>query len=151
MSISLVLLVLLGACSGDNAAEKEQKNQTEKTSEKNLANKSQVVDGLKITIKKQEENEKVEGKKKENLYTFTIEGENASSVKKGLGSIDFVLKTKDKKEVKLDDSLATFGNELKSGEKLSGKVSFATNKAPDKLVYKPNGKELAEWSVNENE
>lgn len=148
ISIGLVGILLLSACSGNtDSAKKTDTDQTEKAKveEKNI-----VVDGLKIKIKKQEVNQKVSNKKKQQLYTFTISGENMSSTNKGLGAVDFVLKTKDGKEIQIDTSMAAFGNEIKPGKKLEGKASFVVDEkqAATKLIYKPLDKELAEWDVS---
>ncbi|WP_088809675.1 MULTISPECIES: DUF4352 domain-containing protein [Listeria] len=149
ISIGLSSVLLLTACSSDG----NQEYKAEKTEQKAKAEtKDTVVDGLKIVIKNQEVNEKVTEKETQKLYTFTISGENMASTNKGLGAVDFVLKTKDGKEFEVDPSMAMFGDEIKPGKTLEGKASFAIpeNQTAMKLIYKPLDKELAEWDVEES-
>ncbi|WP_260484685.1 DUF4352 domain-containing protein [Listeria booriae] len=151
--LGLSSFLLLGACSnntdtaGTTKDTSEKQTQTQKKAEDVSIDK--IVDGIKIKVNKPEIDEKILKNKIQNLYTFTISGENASSVAKGLGSIDFVLKTKDGKMVELDHTMAMFGDEIKPGKKIEGKVSFALdkNQTPAQLLYKPADKVLAEWDV----
>ncbi|WP_239256600.1 DUF4352 domain-containing protein [Listeria ilorinensis] len=133
------ILLVLTACGN------KTDNQKEDTLDKPI-----VVDNLKMNVKAMDTAEKVSDKKKQTLYTFTVSGENVSSSKKGLGSIDFILKTEDGKEVKIDDSLATFGDEIEPGKSIEGKVYFSLGEGQkaSKLIYKPADKELAEWDVS---
>lgn len=150
--ISLGAVLFLAACSENTKSEKNtDTKQTEKAEvEAKVEDKDTVVDGLKIKIKKQEVNKKVSNSKTQQLYTFTISGENMSSTNKGLGAVDFVLKTKDGKEIQIDPSMAAFGNEIEPNKQLEGKASFAVDEkqTATKLVYKPLDKELAEWEVS---
>ncbi|MEG0256181.1 DUF4352 domain-containing protein [Vagococcus sp.] len=144
ISIGLGMVLLLSACSGS-----ENKNETTKV-ETAAESKSVVIDGIRIKIKKQELDEiTVDGKIKQ-LLTFTVSGENISSTEKGLGSVDFILKTKDGKELEVDPSMVMFGDAISPGKTLTGKVSFTLNEkqTATKLVYKPLDKELAEWEVS---
>ncbi|EIA19563.1 hypothetical protein X560_1499 [Listeria fleischmannii 1991] len=148
LSIGLGSVLLLAACSPGTGDEK--KTDTKATETAKAETKDTVVDGLKIKVKKQEVDEKVSDKKKQQLYTFTISGENMSSTNKGLGAVDFVLKTKDGKEIEVDPSMAMFGDEIKPGKTLEGKASFAVDEkqTATKLLYKPLDKVLAEWDVS---
>ena len=142
VSMGLSLILLLSACSGNTSD--IDKAETVKTT------KSTIVDGIKLKVIKQELDEiKIEGKTKQ-LLTFTVSGENISSIERGLGSVDFVLKTKDGKEVDVDPSMVMFGEAISPGKILEGKVVFTLNEkqTATKLIYKPLEEALAEWEVS---
>lgn len=151
--LGLSSFLILGACSNhtDTTETKRDSSEKQTQTQKKAENAStyKVIDGLKIKVNKPEVDEKISKNKTQNLYTFTISGENVSSVAKGLGSIDFALKTKDGKILGLDYTMAMFGDEIKPGKKIEGKVSFALdkNQTPAELLYKPSDKVLAEWDV----
>lgn len=142
------LLIFISACGNETAKpdiSSDSDNVAEQTSEK----EEKVINGMKITIENQEVNDKIVDGETLQLYTFTITGKNMSSMSTGLGSIDFILKTKEGDIVEYDHSLAMFGNEILTGESLEGQVSFVLDKEQeaDKLVYRPGEEELAEWDV----
>lgn len=142
--IGLGMILLLSACSGSRNTNETTKVESAKES------KSTIIDGIKIKIKKQELDEiTVDGKIKQ-LLTFTVSGENISSTERGLGSVDFILKTKDGKELEVDPSMTMFGEAISPGKTLTGKVSFTLNEkqTATKLIYKPLDKKLAEWEVS---
>ncbi|EUJ31340.1 hypothetical protein MFLO_08947 [Listeria floridensis FSL S10-1187] len=108
--LSAALLVILGACSSGNSAKEKKRPVTRTATEK--MNKPIVVNGMELTVSQEKTRSVKAGKQIKDLYGFKIRGENISNAKVGLGSIDFVLLTSDGKEVSIDDSLETFGNEI---------------------------------------
>lgn len=146
ISLGVISVLILSACAGQS----EKSSSTDHKQAISAKTKAIVANGLKIEVKKQEVNQKAEGKKQQQLYTFSIEAENVSAINKGIGAIDFVLKLKNGKEIKVDPSMAAFGDELKKGKSIKGTASFAvnSNETASKLVYKPVEKGLAEWDVN---
>lgn len=142
VSMGLSMILLLSACSG-NTSEIDKSETAETT-------KSTIVDGIKLKLKKQELDEiTIDGKTKQ-LFTFTVSGENIASTERGLGSVDFVLKTKDGKEVDVDPSMVMFGEAISPGKTLEGKVVFTLDEkqTATKLIYKPLEEALAEWEVS---
>jgi len=114
------------------------------------AKKGIVVEGLKISFSDAEILSKVEtGKNKKDVYVFTVKGENVSGAVKGLGSIDFQLKTADGEVHAVDSSFAVFGDEIKPGEDISGTIAFSVmpNQKVTSVAYTPADKELMEWKV----
>ncbi|MBO0481018.1 DUF4352 domain-containing protein [Candidatus Enterococcus courvalinii] len=141
---SLMMLVSLLVACGTNESTKNDSSIKEKK-------QTSVAEGIRFTISQPKKEKKQELGKEKILYTFQVKGENVSSNSKGLGSIDFVLETTDRKEVDIDPTMATFGDELKPTKSLSGPVTFSLNKTekPKKLIYKLGDKKTAEWDVKE--
>lgn len=157
MLISFSSILVLGACSAkDNNLSKPNNNTTQTTNQKetdNKFNKSIVANGMEITVKKLKPVDSANGSSKssKNLYGFDILGKNISSgTKKGLGAIDFILKTTDGKTHKIDDTVNNFGNEVSEGRVVSGKAYFSINKdkTVESLQYKPLNKVLISWQLN---
>ncbi|MBC1521344.1 DUF4354 domain-containing protein [Listeria aquatica] len=149
LSVGLGIILFLIACSNDTGKSKQTSANGEDVQQVGAKARDKVIDGIRIKVEQRHIDEKVKNQKTQLLYTFVISGENVSSVNKGLGSIDFILKTKSGKEVRVDSSMAMFGDEIEPGKRIKGKVSFALDKKQigTKLVYKPVNKELAEWDV----
>lgn len=157
MLISFSAILLLGACSvnGKNATKnKDNTTQTTKSKEtNNKLNKAIVANGMEITVKQLKTVDSGNGSSKsdKDLYGFDITGKNISSgTKKGLGAIDFILKTTDGKTHKIDDSVNNFGNEVTEGKRVSGKAYFSIKKSEtvEALQYKPIDKVLISWKLN---
>ncbi len=154
MTLSALFLVFLAACS-NSAETKNDKTESKQTvksgSESNNSdlNKAIVVNGLELTVKQNKSSEMKKGEQTKKLYSFTVKGKNVGNTKSGLGSIDFVLKTKDNKEIQIDDSLENFGNEISKGKAISGPVYFSVAEKLNvqKIEYKPEDKVLASWEV----
>lgn len=146
MGLGVAVVLLLSACAGQS----EQTASTNSTKNITAKTKAVIVNGLKIKVEKQEVDPKIEENKKQSLYTFSIKVDNVSATNKGIGAIDFVLKLKSGKEIKIDSSMFAFGDELKVGKSIQGKAFFTVNskQIPSKLVYQPVKKDLAEWDVN---
>ncbi|WP_221635723.1 DUF4354 domain-containing protein [Listeria aquatica] len=153
--ISCVMAVgLLGACSPDSSEntdkEKRFSNKTEqKEKATNDLNKPVVVDGIELAVKQEETTDIKKDKETKRLYSFNISGKNVSSTNKGLGSIDFQLKTTKGKIIKVDDSLATFGNEIKKDKTIKGKAYFSVNanEKVSEIEYKPVDDVLVAWKI----
>ncbi|RDX01360.1 DUF4352 domain-containing protein [Listeria kieliensis] len=143
LSVILGLIVVLGACSTTADSDSSQEGIKAKAG-------SDMVDGLKIDIKNLEVNKNVNTKKE--IYTFTVKGENRSSVSLGLGSIDFALKTTSNKLIEPDPAMKAFGDNIFPGKSLKGFVSFSVPETTKikALVYKPKNKELIKWTVSKD-
>ncbi|MSD83867.1 DUF4352 domain-containing protein [Lactobacillus curvatus] len=157
MLMSFSSILLLGACSTkENSASKANNDTAQTTKQKettNQFNKAIVANGMEITVKKLKTVDSANGttKSSKNLYGFDISGKNISSgTKKGLGAIDFTLKTTDGKTHQIDDRVNNFGNEVSEGETVSGKAYFSINKGEkvQSLQYKPMNKVLISWQLN---
>lgn len=146
------MMALLSGCS-TTAAETNTDGTADTSGAVSIGNQPEnngiVVEGLKVSLDQVEINEATKDGETKKLYTFTVTGENLSSDNKGLGSIDFQLETKNHERVELDYTLATFGNEIKPGESLTGKVSFMVDEddQANKLLYVVQDKTLAEWEI----
>ncbi|WP_313537810.1 hypothetical protein [Enterococcus sp.] len=142
----------LAACTDDSQT-KTDATQVNETSDQYLiqeeAKPQTIVGGLKMTIDKQEINQKITEDGDYSLHTFTITAENMGSVPAGLGSIDFLLETQAGDVIELDHTMAMFGNEIAVGESITGNVSFALeeNQKAEKLIYQPGEEQLTEWDV----
>lgn len=140
----------------EHAATKSNNDKTQITKQKatdNQFNKPIVANGMEITVKKLKTVDSANGttKSSKNLYGFDISGKNISSgTKKGLGAIDFTLKTTDGKTHQIDDRVNNFGNEVSEGETVSGKAYFSIKKSEqvEALQYKPIDKVLISWQLN---
>lgn len=157
IGISLIALLLLGACSASGTKEKkvseknEDTGETKKQSGASKLGETIVVDGLEITIKQLKTTTVVknEGKDKKDLYGVEITGKNIGSIPMGLGAIDFIVTTADGKEHKIDDSVTNFGDEIVQDKSLTGKAYFVIEKDQKiaQLQYKPSDKVLANWDL----
>lgn len=137
--LCLAALMLLAACSVD--AEEKKTSTKEKTI---------IVEGLQLDLTKQQVTPSLsKDKKEQKVYLFTITGKNLSTMKKGLGSADFVLKTKDGKQLAPDYHLASFGSEIQPNKSLTGNISFTLKKdqQADKLIYQLNNKDITSWKA----
>lgn len=110
-----------------------------------------LVNGIKIDLVSVSHVEDTSSDDKKLLYIFEVNGENTSSVSKGLGASDFVLKMADDKEVVNDGTLASFGDEIMPGDNLAGKVYFwvEKDKEPKELVYQPTEEDTYTWKLEE--
>lgn len=159
---SIAALTVLGACSANtdtkdtNTTKEETKKAATDTKKPATDNKKTaktepvVVNGIQLTLDKQEITKAIsKDQKEQNLYTFRVTGKNVSSINKGLGSADFILKTKDNKTLETDYNYAAFGGEIQPEKTLSGPVSFMLNKdqKATKLIYRIGKKEMMSWDV----
>lgn len=88
-------------------------NKSATDNKKVTASEPVVVNGIQLTLDKQEVTKAIsKDQKEQNLYTFRVTGKNVSSINKGLGSADFILKTKDNKTLETDYNYAAFGGEI---------------------------------------
>ncbi|EUJ47792.1 DUF4352 domain-containing protein [Listeria rocourtiae] len=125
-------------------------NKSATDNKKVTASEPVVVNGIQLTLDKQEVTKAIsKDQKEQNLYTFRVTGKNVSSINKGLGSADFILKTKDNKTLETDYNYAAFGGEIQPEKTLSGPVSFTLNKdqKATKLIYRIGKKEMMSWDV----
>lgn len=137
-------------------------HQTDKTKEKtesqqkkttNKFNRPIVADGVEITVKQLKTADAANGtdKSTKSLYGFKISGKNMTSdPNKGIGAIDFVLKTTDGKVHQIDDTVTNFGKAIEEGQTVSGNAYFSIDKDQKvaKLQYKPSDKVLISWPIN---
>ncbi|MBO1298685.1 MULTISPECIES: hypothetical protein [unclassified Enterococcus] len=146
LSLLLILLFVAG-CSNETDTKTDATASSDAA--KQVTQPQTVVGGLKISIDKQEINQKKTEDGDRVLHTFTITGENMGSVSAGLGSIDFLLQTENGDLVELDHTMAMFGNEIAVGESLTGNVSFELEEEQQasKLIYQTGEDQLAEWDV----
>lgn len=159
---SIAALTVLGACSANtdtkdtNTTKEETKKAATDTKKPATDNKKTaksepiVVNGIQLTLDGQEITKAIsKDQKEQNVYTFRVTGKNVSSINKGLGSVDFILKTKDNKTLETDYNYTAFGGEIKPEKSLSGPVSFTLNKdqKATKLIYRIGKKEMMSWDV----
>lgn len=157
IGLSLIAMLLLGACSATTNDSKETTKREDKTevvqkqASTNKLGEAIVVDGMELTLKQLKTTtvSKNEGKETKSLYGFEINGKNISSAKLGLGAIDFVVTTTDGKEHSIDDAVSNFGNEIEPDKTISGKAYFSIDKGQkiEKIQYKPVDKVLVSWNV----
>lgn len=146
--LALVSLILsISACKNTKESENQETKNENEIVNKNLD--TLIADGLKISVSEPNKEKKNDGKKMQVVYTFHVKGENVSSSERGLGSIDFVLETKDQKILQPDPDMETFGDDIVPGKTIKGPVSFTLdeNQKPEKLMYQISDKTLAEWQV----
>ena len=88
--------------------------------------------------------------KKQNIYSVHVKGKNVSADMKGLGAIDFLLKT-DKGEQTINMDFASFGDELDKGETIEGDLYFQLKKGetPKAIEYKPTDKVMYSWKIDD--
>ncbi|HFR3101126.1 TPA: hypothetical protein ACHU8X_002550 [Enterococcus faecalis] len=143
-----ILLTCMAGCEDKGSSKNVDKKDVYKSHE---VEGSLIADGLKISVSNPKIYKMNTGDAKKNVYTFEISGENVSSSDKGLGSINFVLKMQDGKEVNIDPDLDSFGDEVKKNKSISGPVSFAIEEKnkPQKIIYKVSDKNLAEWDIKQ--
>lgn len=139
--------LFLGGCDSSSA------NATQ-SAETNVAETiigTSLVNGVKVDLISVSHIEDESRDDKKVLYIFEVKGENTSSVSKGLGASDFVLKTTEDKEITNDGTLASFGDEIMPGENLAGKVYFwvGKNEDPKELVYQPTEEDTYTWKLKE--
>ncbi|MBC1576045.1 DUF4352 domain-containing protein [Listeria booriae] len=146
--MGIISTVILGACAAPTETNvKQESNKQEVTKD---VQDSKVVNGIKLTLEKQEIVKAISKDNKEtNLYTFIVTGVNVSSINKGLGSADFILQTADGKRLDVDYNFLSFGDEIKPGKSIKGPVSFSLKKdqKASKLIYRIGDKELLSWEV----
>ncbi|MBC1521713.1 DUF4352 domain-containing protein [Listeria aquatica] len=150
---SALLVVFLTACSsgaGDNKTNDDNK-ETKKQSVSISKNDNTItIDNMKITLENSDESKVSDkGSSDKKVYSFKVKAENVSNDQKGMGTVDFALKTSDGKTVKPDYSYASFGDSFEKGESLTGTVYFVLKKgvAPKELQYKPGDDVKATWEV----
>ncbi|EUJ16977.1 DUF4352 domain-containing protein [Listeria aquatica] len=149
---SALFVVFLTACSSDTSDKtSNDKKETTKQSVSVSKNDNTVtVDNMKITLENSDVS-KVSDEKDSNkkVYSFKVKAENVSNDQKGIGTVDFLLKTSDGKTVKPDYSYASFGDSFEKGDSLTGTVYFVLKKdvTPTELQYKPSDKVKAKWEV----
>ncbi|WP_348921855.1 DUF4352 domain-containing protein [Enterococcus rotai] len=110
-----------------------------------------VVDGIEITISDMQTREAVgEKQAKQTLYSFHVKGKNISFSEKGLGSIDFILKTKDGKEHTISENYNIFGDGIDENEEIEGDLYFLLDNDAEveSLEYKPLDDVLMTWELN---
>lgn len=156
--IGLGLTLLLASCDANENNKtdssgnsiKIEKKENKKTKEEK-SDKITVVDGLEITISDMQAREAVGDKQtKQTLYSFHVKGKNISFSEKGLGSVDFVLKTADGKEHTISENYNIFGNGVLENEEIEGDLYYLLDKAAEvrSLEYKPVDKVLMTWELN---
>ncbi|MBC1936805.1 hypothetical protein HCA69_10535 [Listeria grandensis] len=156
--ISCIIAVgLLGGCSLAESEKIDQVNQgTNQTKQVDKQekvaddlNKPVVVDGIELTVKQEETTDMKKGDLTNRLYSFSISGKNISTTKKGLGAIDFLVKTTNGKKIKVDDSLETFGNEIEKDKTITGRAYFSVgaNEKVSEIEYKPADDVLMVWKI----
>ncbi|MDA9462939.1 hypothetical protein B835_2902 [Enterococcus mundtii 3F] len=148
LSLFMMLLFVAGCSNEGNT--KTDATATSESAEQLAQQPQSIIGGLKISIDKQEINQKKTEDGERVLHTFTITGENMGSVPTGLGSIDFLLETDTGDQIELDHTMAMFGDEIAVGETLTGNVSFELEEGQEarKLIYHTGEEQLAEWEVN---
>lgn len=144
--VALSSALLLSGCDSGSTKTAQQTN----TDDTTIVGTS-LVNGVKVDLVSVSHLEDAASEDKRELYIFEVTGENTSSVTKGLGAADFVLKTKDDQEVTNDGTLASFGDEIAPGKNLSGKVYFwvEKDKEPTELVYQPTEEDTYTWKLKE--
>ena len=157
--LSLGLTLLLTGCNAkennktDGSGESvkiEQKKDTKKSKEEK-SDKTTVVEGIEITVSDMQTREAVvENQKKQTLYSFHVKGKNISFSEKGLGSVDFVLKTVDGKDHTISENYNIFGNGIAENEEIEGDLYYLLDKDVEvkSLEYKPVDKVLMTWKLN---
>ena len=157
--IGLGLTLLLAGCGanennktdGSGESIKIEKKENSKKSKEEKSDKTTVVDGLEITISDMQTREAVgENQTKQTLYSFHVKGKNISFSEKGLGSVDFVLKTADGKEHTISENYNIFGNGISENEEIEGDLYYLLDKDTEvkSLEYKPVDKVLMTWELN---
>lgn len=157
--IGLGLTLLLAGCGanennktdGSRDSIKIEKKENSKKAKEEQSDKTTVVDGLEITISDMQTREAVgENQAKQTLYSFHVKGKNISFSEKGLGSVDFVLKTADGKEHTISENYNIFGNGISENEEIEGDLYYLLDKDTEVkgLEYKPVDKVLMTWELN---
>ncbi len=138
--LSLMAVLVLGGCS-----QADQKKDTQKKSSESV-----IVNGLELELSGFEEKKMLDvNQKEQDVYTVHVKGKNVSSSNKGLGAIDFILETKDGKEVEVTSDLASFGGEVKTSGTIEGDLFFTlkSNQEPSEVQYKPEKDDLYSWKA----
>lgn len=150
---SALFVVFLTACSSgasDNKSNEDKKETTKQSVSVSKNDNAVTVDNMKITLENSDVSKVSDkdnsGKK---VYSFKVKAENVSNDQKGMGTVDFMLKTSDGKTVMPDYSYASFGDSFEKGESLTGTVYFVLKKdvTPKELQYKPGDDVKATWEV----
>lgn len=89
-------------------------------------------------------------KKKQTIYSVHVKGKNVSADMKGLGAIDFLLKT-DKGEQTINMDFTSFVDEMDKGETIEGDLYFQLKKGetPKAIEYKPTDKVMYSWKIDD--
>lgn len=156
--LCIVLLLstpILTSCK--NNYKNTSKNSTSSNKELNIEtqkindlDKTNVIDGLEITVNKPDKKEINGDKKGKILYTIHVKGKNISSASKGLGSIDFRLQTKDGKQHSVSTNYNILGQEIEPDQEIEGDLYFELDKKDtlDQLVYFLSDKKHIVWNLN---
>ncbi|EOD7438602.1 DUF4352 domain-containing protein [Enterococcus faecium] len=142
---ALFMGLLLTGCGGHQATPT-----TTTTTSSEVKEESVIVNGLELTLSGFSQKEMVTAnQKKQQVYVVHVKGKNVSSSDKGLGAIDFVLKTTDGKTHQVTSELASFGNELQNSKSIEGDLyySLSKNEKPKMVEYKPTDKVLYSWKA----
>ena len=110
-----------------------------------------IVNGLELTVGQFSQKNMVDdGGKQHSVFTAHVTGKNVSGATKGLGAIDFVMKTADGKEQEVTADLSSFGNEIESTKTIEGDLYFSLDKkeTPKAIAYKPADKVLYSWDID---
>lgn len=144
--LGIVIVSILSACSSKEIKADQEVEQVKKSGK---LGEAVVAEGIELEVMQNKATSIVKKKKKKILYRFKVSGTNVSQSTKGLGAIDFVLKTKAGKEIKIDDSVEAFGDTINAEKSISGTVYFSVDQNVEisKLVYKPRNKEVVSWKV----
>lgn len=154
IAIVSVCVILAGCSVAEKKATDKSKDTTEEVSKISLEDGLDTpftADGIEMKITDVSTSEAVnkDGKTKQ-LVMFQIESENIDSQDKGIGAIDFQLKT-DKKEKVYDvtEEMEAFGGVLKPEEKSKGKLYYLIEpgEKATELQYKPSDKVLKTWKL----
>jgi Telomeric repeat-binding factor 2. len=146
-----ISLVLGAGCSTQNKTTGSDGKKSE--SEKVTKSDSLLVNDLDLLVNHFTEKNMVniQQKKQEKRTVFTahVVGKNISRTSKGLGAIDFRLKTAKGKEISVSSNFVSFGEEIPADATIKGDLFFELSEGdkPAEIEYKPATKVLATWTV----
>lgn len=142
------MTLFLGGCSTASQSNASASSTSSAISTKK--DQSVIVDGIELTVDQFSQKKMVDNKKKEQtVFTAHVTGKNVTGASKGLGAIDFILKTSDGKEHQVSTDLSSFGNDIDTAKTIEGDLYFTLGKndSPKTIEYKPADKVLYSWTV----